>query len=116
MVMYNNEQEKAKIITRITKKYHWISVEEINECYDIALKDYVSYRYPSANNRPQIKDVELDFMVSQWIKDRMIDILSRAGGLSLSAYRENGLSLNYGSSYIDPELKLQIMPKASVPR
>ena len=46
----------------------------------------------------------------------MVDILGRAGGISLTSYKENGLSLNYGGSYIDPELRAEIMPKASVPR
>jgi hypothetical protein len=46
----------------------------------------------------------------------MIDILGRAGGLSVDAYRENGLNLSYGASYIDPNLVSQIIPRAGVPR
>lgn len=110
------EQQVQQIKSRIGKKYSYISEEEIEECFNLALKDYVVYRYPSANNRPKYESVNLDFYCSQWLFDRMIDIIERAGGKSLTSYKENGLSLNYGSSFIDQELRLQITPKVSVPK
>ena len=50
------------------------------------------------------------------IYKRMLDILGRAGGISLTSYKENGLSFTYAGSYVDPQLVALITPKASVPR
>lgn len=100
----------------ISDTYSWLNEDEIDRCYDMALSDYMALRYPSGNNRPSVDNIDFDFFNSQWIYKRMVDILGRAGGISLTSYKENGLSLNYGGSYIDPELRAEIMPKASVPR
>lgn len=110
----NQQAEETK--SRIRQQYDYLSVDEINTCYDLALSDFVRIRYPSNNNRPSIDKVNIDFYTSQWIYSRMIDILSRAGGTSVTAYKENGISFTYSSSYIDPSLVALIMPKASVPR
>ena len=82
----------------------------------MALSDYLSLKYPSDNKRPSSDNLVFNFMNTQWIYKRMIDILGRAGGISVTAYRENNLNLSYGASFIDPELKAEIMPKAGVPR
>lgn len=100
----------------IQTTYSWLSEEEIDLCYNMALSDYIAIRYPSSNGRPKVEDVKFDFFNSQWIYKRMIDILSRAGGISLSAYRENNLNLTYGGSFIDPQLVAEIMPRAGVPK
>ena len=100
----------------IQTTYSWLSEEEIDLCYNMALSDYIAIRYPSNNGRPKVEDVKFDFFNSQWIYKRMIDILSRAGGISLSAYRENNLNLTYGGSFIDPQLVAEIMPRAGVPK
>lgn len=81
----------------------------------MAIADYVRIKYPSQNSRPKVTEIEVDFYTAQWLYSRMIDILSRAGGINLTAYKENGLNLTYGGSYIDPQLVAMIMPKASVP-
>ena len=94
----------------------WLKDEDINRSFDFALSDYLILKYPSANKRPTVETFEYDFINAQWIQKRIIDILDRAGGLSVSAYKENGLNLTYGASYIDPELRKELMPKAGVPR
>jgi Ethanolamine utilization protein EutJ (predicted chaperonin) len=106
------EQVKA----RIKSQYNWLSEEEVKNCYDMALSDFLAVKYPSENSRPVVDKLVFDFFNSQWIYKRMVDILERAGGISLTAYKENGLNLTYGGSYIDPQLVAQIMPKAGVPR
>lgn len=73
-------------------------------------------RYPSTNNRPPIDKLELDFYISQWILDRMEDILGREGATNVTSYKENGISFTFSSSYIDSHLVAQIMPKGSVPK
>lgn len=109
-------QQAEQIKAQVRRKYDYLSFEEINTCYNLALSDFVRLTYPSSNNRPAIDKLDIDFYTSQWIYARMLDILDRAGGTSLTAYKENGISFTYASSYIDPSLVAQIMPKASVPR
>lgn len=106
------EQVKEQIQTT----YSWLEDEELDAIYNIALSDYMALKYPSKNGRPNVANLEIDFFISQWIYKRMVDILGRAGGINLESYRENGLSLNYGASFIDPQLASQIMPNAGVPR
>lgn len=101
---------------KVKQKYKWLTEQELTQCFDLALHDYLTLRYPSQNNRPKVEDFEYDYSNSQWIYARMLDILSRAGGLSVEAYRENNLNFTYGADYMSPQLKLQIMPKASVPK
>lgn len=110
----NRQAEQVK--AQVRQKYDYLSFEEINTCYNLALSDFVRLTYPSSNNRPAIDKLDIDFYTSQWIYARMLDILGRAGGTSVTAYKENGISFTYASSYIDPSLVAQIMPKASVPR
>lgn len=106
--------EQAK--RRIKTTYEYLSDEDIETCYDMALHDFVRLSYPSENNRPDAQSIDIDFMKAEWIYSRMLDILNRAGGTNLTAYRENGVSWSYAGSYIDPTLALQIMPKGRVPR
>lgn len=106
-----------QVKSRIRNKYDYLTENEVNTCFDVALSDYVFYRYPSTNNRPKkVDEVEIDFFISQWLYKRMEDILSRIGGTSLTAYKENGISFTWASSFIDPVLVTQIMPKGSVPK
>lgn len=106
--------EQAK--ERIHNKYEYLTDEDLDTCYNTAVKDYLLRKYPSDNNRPTIDKLEDDFIVAQWIYDRMEDILSRAGGTNLTAYKENGVSFTWASSYIDSNLVAQLMPKGSVPK
>jgi hypothetical protein len=107
----------AEIIkSKIQQAYSYLQPHEIDTCFDMALSDYLSIKYPSENNRPNVNKVKYDFMTTQWIYKRMIDILDRVGGLSVTAYKENGINFTYGSSFIDSALVSEIMPKGSVPR
>lgn len=109
-------QQAEQIKARVRRQYDYLTMDEINTCYDLALHDFVRLAYPSSNNRPAVEKLDIDFYTSQWIYARMIDILGRAGGTSVTAYKENGISFTYAASYIDPSLVAQIMPKASVPK
>lgn len=100
----------------IHKKYPWLSDDDINICYNTAVKDYLLRKYPSDNNRPTVEKLADNFIFAQWVSDRMEDILSRAGGTNLTAYKENSVSFTYASSYIDENLLKQLMPMGSVPR
>ena len=113
--MARNKQVEA-VKEQIQTKYSWLDDDEVDACYNMALSDYMALRYPSSNGRPSYDNLEVDFFVAQWIYKRMIDILGRAGGLNVEVYRENGLSLSYGASYIDPQLSSMIMPVVGVPR
>lgn len=111
----NQNQQVLQIKTNIKQTYS-LTDDDVEKCYNIALSDYLALKYPSANNRPSVDKVVFDFCNTQWIYKRMVDILERSGGISLTSYKENGLSLTYGGSYIDPQLVAEIMPKAGVPR
>lgn len=108
--------QAEQIKAQVRSKFNYIPYEEINTCYNLAVSDYVRLRYPSNNNRPDIEKLDIDFYTFQWIYARMLDILGRAGGTSVTAYKENGISFTYAASYIDPSLVAQITPKASVPK
>lgn len=110
------QEQTALIKARIQAKYNFLQYEEINTCYDMALSDYLSIKYPSDNKRPNPKNITMDFLTTQWLYKRMVDILERAGGTSVTAYKENGISFTYGGSYIDNALVAEIMPKGRVPR
>lgn len=109
-------QQKANVINKIKAVYPWIEEEQLGVCYDMALSDYLNIRYPSSSSRPDFVQFNADDHVGWWIYKRMIDILGRAGGLNLTAYRENGVNLTYGGSYIDPQLVAMVMPRAGVPK
>ena len=114
MIRPSEAEERIKL--RVKQQYDYLSDDDVQSMYLMAISDYVMIRYPSSNNRPSIENLVIDFFVEQWIYKRIIDILSRAGGLNVIAYKENDLSIQYASGNIDPELVKQIMPKASVPR
>ena len=114
--MSSQNQRMEQIKSQVKQKYEYLTLDEIHSCYNLALSDFVRLTYPSMNNRPSIENFEIDFYSAQWIYARMLDIIDRAGGTSVTAYKENGISFNYAASYIDPSLVVQIMPKASVPK
>ena len=99
-----------------SNQYNYLNNDEIDTLYNLSFSDYIAIKYPSQNNRPLIENITFDFTDSQWVYKRMLDILGRAGGISLTAYRENNLNLTYGASYIDPELYSQLTPCAGVPK
>ena len=113
--MSNLNQQSEQIKLQVGQKYDYLSQDEIDTCFDLALSDFVRLTYPSTNNRPSVDKINIDFYTAQWVYARMLDILGRAGGTSVTAYKENGISFTYAASYIDPSLVAQIMPKASVP-
>lgn len=109
-------QQESQIKAQVRAKYEYLTDDDIDTCYNMALHDFVRLSYPSENNRPDPQSIDIDFMTSQWLYARMLDILDRAGGTNVTAYRENGVSWTYANSYIDLTLALQIMPKGRVPR
>lgn len=114
MSCQNKQNEQLKL--QIKRTYSYLDIEDIEICYDMALSDYMAIVYPSQNGRPNVNSIQIDFFISQWLYKRMVDILDRAGGLSVTAYKENGVNFTYGGSYIDPQLVAELMPKGRVPR
>ena len=109
-----NNERVSSIKTQIKQKYN-LSDEEVDIAYSMALSDYLLIKYPSDNNRPTPNRLSYDFVTTQWLYKRMMDILERAG-LNLKGYSENGLSFTYADGNIDPVLVAEIMPRAGVPR
>lgn len=108
-------QQAERIKAQIRQKYSHLSPEEVRECYDNALADYVIRRYPSSNNRPPIDKLSLDFYEMQKVKERMEEILDMVGGKNLQMYKENGITFQYYDHGYSVALST-VMPKASVPR
>lgn len=109
-------EEIQKVKDRIKSKYPYLKDSELDTAFDIALADYIRYSYPFDSNRPAFDKIVYDFYMLQWIYERMVDLLSRAGGTNVVAYSENGLKWQYASSDIDPSLIAKIVPHGSVPR
>lgn len=109
-------QQAEQIKARVKQQYNYLKSWELDYCYDLSLHDFIRCSYPSENGRPKPSEIDIDFLASNWIYARMLDILGRAGGTSVTSYKENGVNWTYGASYIDPALVSQIMPKASVPK
>lgn len=110
------EQSLEQSIKQAVKsKFTWLSDNDISHAFDIALSDYLFYKYPSENNRPTPEELNVTFVIQQWIIERMEDVLDRAGGNYLS-YSENGLSWTYAQSHIDKALVNKLMPKAATPQ
>lgn len=109
------QERKTAIKLIVSSKFNWLNDSDIERAYNFALSDYLFYKYPSENNRPTPDELIITFEVEQWLAERMIDILDRAGG-NLISYSENGMSWEYSTSNIDPSLVSRITPKAAVPR
>lgn len=114
------EQERATLISQIKtnfkQKYSELSYDEIGECFDRAVMDYILIRYPSENGRPSPMSLKFDFITKNWIVARMQDIFERGVNLNVSAYSENGLSIKFDASYIEPRLVTMVLPKAGIPQ
>lgn len=111
---YQNQQAE-QIKSKIRQKYSWLSAEDIETCYNLAFKDVVFALYPSANNRPPIDKINLDFYYMQTVYDRMEEIFDIVGGKNLTMYKENGITWQYGVQGYSSAL-IRIMPRASVPK
>lgn len=109
-------EEAAKMAkSMIHREYSVLSDDEISDCFNYALSDYLTYKYPSSKNRPSVESIDIDFADSMWLPKRMKDIIGRAG-FNVKTYHENGIDIAYGASYIDPELRKLIMGSGSIPR
>ena len=113
-------QEQARVQeakARVQQSYPWLQSGEIDWAYNIALWDFIVFRYPSENGRPTEQTLVYDYFTVNRIETRMIDILSRSGGINVTAYKENGLDKKYGARYGDPNWIASLgLPKAGVPR
>lgn len=107
--------KEAEIKAVVGNKFSWLQESDIAHAFNIALSDYLFYKYPSENNRPTPEELNVTFVIQQWIIERMEDVLDRAGGNYLS-YSENGLSWTYAQSHIDKALVNKLMPKAATPQ
>lgn len=102
---------------RVQTSYPWLQSSEIDEAFEIAVWDYIANVYPSENGRPNEETLTYDCFAVNRIKARMIDILSRAGGINATAYKENGVEVKYGASYVDPNWVASLgSPKVGVPQ
>ena len=114
--MSKTEEVKKELTDALKEKYDYLSADDVERAYNYALADYLLYKYPSENNRPTETELEMTFVIQQWISMRMEDILARGGGSNYDTYSENGVSWKYAQSHIDPHLVAKIVPEATTPQ
>ncbi len=104
---------ETSVKNSIATKFPHLSMDDVEEIYDMALNDYLMIVYPFDKSIIAIPSGhERDY---SWVKARMIDIVERSGCSSARAYSENGLSISFGSAYITDELRKQLVGRVGMP-
>lgn len=100
-------------VSRIRRKYPWLSEEDANEIiakakmfyYGIVYKSYISYYDEDDEETPR---------KIAWLNACCDEIVERAGCSSATAYRENGLQINFDHSQISIGLISMLSPVVGV--
>ena len=86
-------------VDRIKRKYPWLSEEDADEIIAKAKMFYYGIVYKSNITFYDEDDVETP-RKSAWLNACCDEIVERAGCSSATAYRENGLQINFDHSQI----------------
>ena len=107
-------QQAEQIKAQVRQKYKHLSYEEVSECYNNALADYVMRRYPSSNNRPPLEKLSLDFYEMQKVKERMEEIQKNiADQKALAIEKDNGEELSEEIPLDEADQSLDAIEKLS---
>lgn len=102
------------IVSKVKKKYPWLSEEEATELVDNATGWFYILRYPcepmaNQDNRP------IDTFVDEWAVKRLCDEIAQRNGFNTAlGYRENGIQFTFDSSWISEGLRKAIVPIVGV--
>lgn len=102
------------IVSKVKKKYPWLSEEEATELVDNATGWFYILRYPcepmaNQTNRP------IDTFVDEWAVKRLCDEIAQRNGFNTAlGYRENGIQFTFDSSWISEGLRKAIVPIVGV--
>ena len=100
-------------VTRIRTKYPWLSEEDAEEIVDKAKMFYYGIVYKSNLSHYDEDDIETPRKTA-WINACCDEIVERAGCSSATAYRENGLQINFDNSQISLGLINMLSPVVGV--
>ena len=100
---------------RFAAKYEYLSDEEVEGIYRLALGVYLATLFPfeaTITEFPEDRPRDV-----YWIELAMTQILERSGASSAVAYSENGLSIEFdGSMIVSEGLRKLITPYVGVPK
>ncbi len=100
-------------VTRILNKYPWISQEDAAEIIAKAKMFYYGIVYKSDVSYYDEDDIETPRKTA-WLNACCDEIVERAGCSSATAYRENGLQINFDNSQISLGLINMLSPVVGV--
>ena len=100
-------------VTRLTTKYPWLSEADATEIVDKAKMFYYGIVYKCDASHYDEDDTETPRKTA-WIKACCDEIVERAGCSSATAYRENGLQINFDNSEISLGLINMLAPVVGV--
>lgn len=100
-------------VTRLITKYPWLSSEDAAEIVDKAKMFYYGIVYKSNTTHYDEDDIDTPRKIA-WIKACCDEIIERAGCSSATAYRENGLQINFDNSEISLGLINMLAPVVGV--
>ena len=86
-------------VTRIRTKYPWVSEEDANEIIAKAKMFYYGIVYKSNLSHYDEDDIDTPRKTA-WLNACCDEIVERSGCSSATAYRENGLQINFDHSQI----------------
>ena len=86
-------------VTRIRTKYPWVSEEDANEIIAKAKMFYYGIVYKSNLSHYDEDDIDTPRKTA-WLNACCDEIVERSGCSSSTAYRENGLQINFDHSQI----------------
>ncbi len=100
-------------VARITTKYPWLSEEDAEEIIAKAKMFYYGIVYKSDMSFYDEDDIETP-RKNAWLLACCDEIVERAGCSSATAYRENGLQINFDHSQISLGLINMLSPVVGV--
>ena len=100
-------------VSRIRRKYPWLSEEDANEIIAKAKMFYYGIVYKSDISHYDEDDEETPRKIA-WLIACCDEIVERAGCSSATAYRENGLQINFDHSQISLGLINMLSPVVGV--
>lgn len=100
-------------VTRLRTKYPWLYEEDAQEVVDKAKMFYYSIVYKSDITHYDEDDADTP-RKTVWLKACCDEIIERAGCSSATAYRENGLQINFDNSELSYGLISMLAPVVGV--
>lgn len=100
-------------VTRLRTKYPWLSEDNAVEVVEKAKMFYYSIVYKCNPSHYDEDDEDTPRKIA-WIRSCCDEIIERAGCSSATAYRENGLQMNFDSSEISLTLINMLAPVVGV--